>query len=211
MQQTDEFGIVTRARLRAALFSQRHPQLERRIKGQRPVYLNAKETHITVNCKTGERSFERIEQPMPAPKPAPVARSVEPQPAPGRASCPESKFNDYWKTDAGKNALAMSERVNILSNRVRVGDIMAAVALVSGITVAQMCGASREQRFAHPRHLAMLLCRELRPDLSQPKVGYLFGNRDHTTVRHGEAESIIRIEASATHREWYDRAKALLA
>lgn len=211
MQPTDEFGIVTKARLRAALYATRHPQLERKIMGRRPVFLNAKETHITVNCATGERSFERIAQPEPAPKPAPVARPVEPQPAPGRASCPESKFNDYWKTDAGKHALAVAERVTPMAGRVRVGDIMAAVAAVTGITVAQMCGASREQRFAHPRHLAMLLCREYRPDLSQPKVGFLFGNRDHTTVRHGESESLTRIEESATHKGWYDRAKELLA
>jgi chromosomal replication initiation ATPase DnaA len=57
----------------------------------------------------------------------------------------------------------------------------------------------------------MLLCRELRSDLSQPKVGFLFGNRDHTTVRHGEKESRERIEGNATHRGWYDRAKELLA
>lgn len=206
MQQTDEFGIVTRARLRAALFSQRHPQLERKIKGQRPVYLNAKETHITVNCKTGERSFERIEQPMPAPKP--VARPIA---APIPSGPPPAPFHDHWKTDEGKRQLALSEQVNILSDRVKIGDIMAAVAKVAGITTAQMCGASREQRFAHPRHIAMLLCRELRPDVSQPKIGFLFGNRDHTTVRHGEAESLTRIEESATHRGWYDRAKALLA
>ena len=205
MQQTDEFGIVTRARLRAALFSQRHPQLERKIMGRRPVYLNAKETHITVNCATGERSFERIEKPMPAPKP--VARPVA---APIPSGPPPAPFNDHWKTDEGKRQLALSEQVNILSDRAKIGDIMAAVAKVAGITTAQMCGASREKRFAHPRHIAMLLCRDLRPDLSMPKIGFLF-NRDHTTVLHADRQSRRRVEESATHRGWYDRAKELLA
>ena len=33
--------------------------------------------------------------------------------------------------------------------------------------------------------MAMYLCREL-TDLSLPKVGEQFGNRDHTTVMHAE-------------------------
>ncbi len=33
------------------------------------------------------------------------------------------------------------------------------------------------------RHIAMYLCREL-TDLSLPKIGQLFGSRDHTTVLH---------------------------
>lgn len=208
--QPDEFGIVTELRQRTARFSERHPALRRHFQGKGPDVSNAKTTHITVNCRTGERSFERIAPPVKivVARPAPVVRTADP--APSRASCPESKFNDYWKTDAGRHALAVAERVSPTADRVRVGDIMAAVAQVTGITVAKMCGASREQRFVHPRHLAMLLCRELRPDLSQPKIGYLFGNRDHTTVRHGEAESLLRIEESATHRDWYDRARAIL-
>ena len=41
----------------------------------------------------------------------------------------------------------------------------------------------RTQNIAHPRQVAMYLCREL-ADLSYPKIGELFGGRDHTTVIH---------------------------
>lgn len=43
--------------------------------------------------------------------------------------------------------------------------------------------AKRSRNLAYPRQIAMYLCREL-TDLSLPKIGEHFGNRDHTTVLH---------------------------
>lgn len=202
--QTDELGIVTSARVKAALFAARHPHLERRIKGQRPVFLNAQETHITVDCRTGARSFERICPPVEIVVEKPV------RPVRVAASEPPAPFHDHWRTPEGKHALAMSERVDALAQRVKVGDIMRAVSEVAGISMGQLCGVSRERKYSHPRHIAMLLVREFRPDLSLPKVGFLFGNRDHTTVMHAERESRQRIETSLEHRHWYDAARASL-
>ncbi|MFZ5945039.1 MAG: chromosomal replication initiator protein DnaA [Bacillota bacterium] len=41
----------------------------------------------------------------------------------------------------------------------------------------------RTKNVAYPRQIAMYLCREL-TDLSLPKIGDIFGGRDHTTVIH---------------------------
>ncbi len=41
----------------------------------------------------------------------------------------------------------------------------------------------RTQNIAYPRQVAMYLCREL-ADMSYPRIGELFGGRDHTTVIH---------------------------
>lgn len=41
----------------------------------------------------------------------------------------------------------------------------------------------RTKNIAYPRQIAMYLCREM-TDLSLPKIGDLFGGRDHTTVIH---------------------------
>ena len=47
----------------------------------------------------------------------------------------------------------------------------------------ELLNKKRTQNIAHPRQVAMYLCREL-ADLSYPKIGELFGGRDHTTVIH---------------------------
>jgi chromosomal replication initiator protein len=52
-----------------------------------------------------------------------------------------------------------------------------------GINVQDIDSAKRTKNLAHPRQIAMYLCREL-TELSLPKIGENFGNRDHTTVMH---------------------------
>ena len=47
----------------------------------------------------------------------------------------------------------------------------------------ELFNKKRTQNIAHPRQVAMYLCREL-ADLSYPKIGELFCGRDHTTVIH---------------------------
>lgn len=47
----------------------------------------------------------------------------------------------------------------------------------------ELFNKKRTQNIAFPRQIAMYLCREL-ADLSYPRIGELFGGRDHTTVIH---------------------------
>ncbi|GHH82566.1 chromosomal replication initiator protein DnaA [Streptomyces capitiformicae] len=63
--------------------------------------------------------------------------------------------------------------------------IMAATADYFGLTVEDLCGTSRGRALVTARQIAMYLCREL-TDLSLPKIGAQFGNRDHTTVMHAD-------------------------
>ncbi|NLC43338.1 MAG: chromosomal replication initiator protein DnaA [Clostridiales bacterium] len=49
--------------------------------------------------------------------------------------------------------------------------------------IEDMKSKKRNRPIAYPRQIAMYLCREL-TDLSLPKIGEVFGGRDHTTVIH---------------------------
>jgi chromosomal replication initiator protein len=63
--------------------------------------------------------------------------------------------------------------------------IMAQAASYFGVTMDDLCGSSRSRVLVTARQIAMYLCREL-TDLSLPKIGQQFGNRDHTTVMHAD-------------------------
>ena len=63
--------------------------------------------------------------------------------------------------------------------------IMTETAAYFGITMEELTGASRTHVLVTARQIAMYLCREL-TDMSLPKIGQLFGGKDHTTVMHAD-------------------------
>ncbi|KYH44202.1 chromosomal replication initiator protein DnaA [Branchiibius sp. NY16-3462-2] len=63
--------------------------------------------------------------------------------------------------------------------------IMRETARYFGVTIDELCDASRSRTLVNARQVAMYLCREL-TDLSLPKIGQYFGGRDHTTVMHAD-------------------------
>jgi chromosomal replication initiator protein len=69
------------------------------------------------------------------------------------------------------------------ANIISPTDIISATAQYFRLTMDDLYGSSRSQSVATARQIAMYLCRE-RTSLSLPKIGQLFGNRDHTTVMY---------------------------
>ena len=61
--------------------------------------------------------------------------------------------------------------------------IMKVTADYFSISIDALQSADRSRILVTARQIAMYLCREL-TDLSLPKIGQLFGGRDHTTVMH---------------------------
>jgi len=62
--------------------------------------------------------------------------------------------------------------------------IKKAVANYYKVKVSEMESPKRSRNIAYPRQIAIYLIRELCPNYSFPKIGELFGGRDHTTILH---------------------------
>lgn len=72
---------------------------------------------------------------------------------------------------------------SIKSKQITFEGIIKVVADHYHIKAEELFNKKRTQNIAHPRQVAMYLCREL-ADLSYPRIGELFGGRNHTTVIH---------------------------
>ncbi|GAB6900017.1 chromosomal replication initiator protein DnaA [Kineosporia succinea] len=83
--------------------------------------------------------------------------------------------------------------------------IMAQTAAYFSVSLDDLCGPSRSRALSNARQIAMYLCREL-TDLSLPKIGQLFGGRDHTTVIHADRK--IRTQM-AERRSTYNQVTEL--
>ena len=68
---------------------------------------------------------------------------------------------------------------------ITAGLIIAQTAAYFGLAIDELTGPSRGRHLVMARQIAMYLCREL-TDLSLPKIGAQFGNRDHTTVMYAD-------------------------
>src|SRR5699024_4476195 len=78
---------------------------------------------------------------------------------------------------------------NSKPKKITVKNIMKFIAEQYNVTVEEILSRKRTKTIAYPRQVAMYLSREL-TDLSLPKIGQEFGNRDHTTVIHAHKKII---------------------
>ena len=66
---------------------------------------------------------------------------------------------------------------------ISVQDVIDEVSAYFSLTAEELCSASRSRQLVNARQIAMYLTREL-TDMSLPRIGRAFGNRDHSTVMH---------------------------
>ena len=92
---------------------------------------------------------------------------------------------------------------------ISVAKIQRVVADYFNLSVEDMKAKKRTNAVAHPRQIAMYLCREL-TDLSLPKIGEEFGGRDHTTVMHAQDKISSSIETNPNVAHQVEAIKKLL-
>lgn len=78
---------------------------------------------------------------------------------------------------------ALGEISNEANKKIYVKDIQQHVAAFYKIKLEDFSSKKRPHNIAYPRQIAMYISREL-TDNSLPRIGELFGGRDHTTVIH---------------------------
>lgn len=96
------------------------------------------------------------------------------------ASITNQEINDTLVEQALKDLLP-----NSTDQKITIEKIQKVVADYFNMRPDDMKAKKRTKAIAHPRQIAMYLCREL-TDLSLPKIGEEFGGRDHTTVMHAQ-------------------------
>jgi chromosomal replication initiator protein len=83
--------------------------------------------------------------------------------------------------------------------------IMSETANYFGLSLDDLCSASRTRQLVQARQIAMYLAREL-TDMSLPRIGKAFGGRDHTTVMHAERKITALMQE---RRTIYDQVQEL--
>ena len=94
----------------------------------------------------------------------------------------------------------LKQSFNIKERTVDIPLIKNTVCAKYNVNVQDMDSSKRKKDIAHARQIAMYLCREL-TDISLPKIGKEFGNRDHTTVMHGINKITEEIQKSNEFKE----------
>lgn len=74
--------------------------------------------------------------------------------------------------------------MNRLYHGMKFREIKAIVCNDRGISIEEFDGRVKTNRLVHARHLAWWLARKY-TDLSYPRIAYMSGERDHSTIMYG--------------------------
>ena len=87
------------------------------------------------------------------------------------------EINLSFAKETFKDLISLQERL------ITIEQIQKTVASYYKIRVADLLSAKRDRKITLPRHVAMMIAKEL-TNHSLPSIGDGFGGRDHTTVLH---------------------------
>ena len=90
------------------------------------------------------------------------------------------------------------------------GSIKKAVANYYKIKISEMDSPKRSRDIAYPRQIAIYLVRELCPNYSFPKIGEIFGGRDHTTILHSYEKICDEVKSSKDLQNTIENIKLMM-
>ncbi len=185
----ERLGIVDSAQALARRFAERHPSLRRRIMGQGPDVSNAKETQISVDCATGERSISDFISEDAAQRA--IAKRTE-----------ELVALEIEKIATRRAAERMAE-IQLIPRPylVPVRALFDAVTAATEFSYDELVGPRRSKTVSKARQIVYYLLGQLRPDLSYPAIGKAVGGRDHTTPISG-IRKFLEVRDQSPVREW---------
>ena len=96
-------------------------------------------------------------------------------------------------------------------NEINPADIKKAVANYYKIKVSEMESPKRSRNIAYPRQIAIYMIREMCPNYSLPKIGELFGGRDHTSILYSYEKISIEIKESEELQNTVNSIKSTLS
>lgn len=98
-------------------------------------------------------------------------------------------------------AIAIQDIISIKKKEITIEFIQETVASYYNLDIPSLKSKNRSRNLAHPRQIAMYLCRKF-TDHSLPEIGRQFGGRDHTTVLH--AQDKIKKEMTENYKTQKD-------
>ncbi len=103
--------------------------------------------------------------------------------------------------------VVLKDLISNSTSEITPATIISITADYFGIPVDELTGKNRGRVYVTSRHIAMYLCRQL-TDLSLPKIGESFGDRDHTTVMY----AVKKVEDQiAQRRQMYNQVNEIHA
>lgn len=76
--------------------------------------------------------------------------------------------------------------------RYPIDHVLEVASQITGVPLDCLLGPTRSRRVSWPRHFAVVLLHCARRDLSYPKIGKVFGGRDHTSIMHALQRQLKR-------------------
>ncbi len=140
--------------------------------------------------------------------------------------CEKVKFNIRELEGAFTRIVTFSNLMNEPINRILAREVLKDILLAAdfnitpdsikkivckhyGIKLSDIESSKRTKALAFPRQVAMYLCREM-TDLSLPKIGEVFGGRDHTTVLYACDKIATEIQKNISLKETLDLLKNII-